>query len=48
MVHLHVGEKENAQGEALSVREEPPSIENANHQLETRKLPTAERFSSTL
>jgi hypothetical protein len=32
----------------VSVRGERPSIENANHRLETKKLPTAERFSSTL
>jgi hypothetical protein len=47
MVHLHVGEKENAQGETLSVRGEPPAIDYVRQRVLARPLSTAERFSST-
>src|SRR5262245_11774874 len=47
MVHLHDGKTKNAQGEPLSVRGKPPSIENPHPPATVTNLPTAKRFSST-
>jgi hypothetical protein len=48
MVNLHTGGKENAQGETPSVSGERRLIEKVNQEMEVGKLPTAERFSSTI
>jgi len=41
------GEKKR-QGEGPSVRGEQSAIDKANQEVQTSKLPTAERFSSTI